>query len=618
MNRLRVVCSVSLSISATFASNPSPLFRVWMHTFGLNANKSHLKDDMSFLTRVLPVGVASGPHSACNNTWGIHANMKVDAWNFLSNIMPLLTNQFDSISLTLMHMFIASPGFMLKGPFLMSWIPFGTRTRSSAYNKFKHSGMVKVSLPNFPPSLKPRCMSCWTKSRRNGLTAQMTLICLFMTGCNRQSDESILQAQWAFLEWGQTAMYDLLDTLEDPDTITEIDKAFLSLCDLLPMWPLLQEFDRIRHAYPPAGPNLELRKPVSDMRVKALIEPFPDSIRDQDILLQGFVGAQPLCWPIIKGVPLLQFPDGRQALVVFHLFSGRRRNDDCHDCFHTLMPSYFPGIDILVCSIDTAVDAELCNLAQGPHLPHLLSIARQGVPALCLTGPPCETWTAARHLPAPDGSRHKWPRPLRSAKQPWGIAHRTCRELTQLATGSQLMMTSNRLELMIYLGGGGSIKEHPAEPRVPEYTSIWRTNLHKNVLLAAPGARLLYLEQWRYGAEAVKPTQLSVLGLPDAKKKLMSCTLPDVQRPVSVLQGIDENTGLFRTARAKEYPPGLCKALVTTSLSSLRKRVAEEGWSVLQSSSLGEQELNWLLAVVAAGAHCSATNFLPDYQPVPV
>ena len=431
-------------------------------------------------------------------------------------------------------------------------------------------------------------------------------------------DDAPLHAQWAFLEWGQTAMYDLLEAIEDPDIIIAVEHAFLSVYNIMPMWPLLQEFDRIRHAYPPAGPNLDFYKPVQDLRLKALIEPFPDSLRDQDYLLKGFVGQQPCAWPLIRGVPLLQFPDGRQVLVVFHLFSGRRRPNDCHDCFHTLMPSYFPGIDIFVCSLDTAVDEKLCDLAQGPFLPRLLAIARKGIPALCMTGPPCETWTAARHLKPPAGSNQRWPRPLRSAQQPWGIAHRTCRELTQLAIGTQLMMTSNRLELMIYLGGGGSIKEHPAEPRSPDYSSIWRTNLHRNLLLAAPGADLVYLEQWKYGADAVKPTHLSVLGLPNARKKLMQSTLDDAQRPTSVLQGVDDTTGLFRTARAKEYPSGLCKALVISSLNGLRQRVAAEGWKVIPSSSLGEQEHVWLRDVVEAGNHCSTTSFLPDYQPRPV
>ena len=432
---------------------------------------------------------------------------------------------------------------------------------------------------------------------------------------DQESEDIGLQAQWAFLEWGQTAMYDLLDTLEDPDLVVTIDKSFLSLCDQMPLWPLLQEFDRIRHAYPPAGPNLDVPQPTIDTRVRVPLEPFPDSIRDQGQLLFAYSGLQPLQWPPIHGVPVLQFSDGRKAIVVFHLFSGRRREHDCHDWFHSLISSFFAGVDVIVCSIDTAVDPQLCDLAQGPHLQSIFHLARRGVPALC--GPPCETWTAARHLQPPEGSQLRWPRPLRSAQQPWGIPH-PCREFAQLSTGTQLMMTSNRIELLVYLGGGGSVKEHPAEPRAQEYASIWRTNLHKNVLLAAPSAKLIYVEQWQYGADAVKPTQLSVPGLPDAQRKLRACIQGDAVRPEHVLQGVDTSTGQFKTAKAKEYPAGFCKALVSTSLSSLRQRVAAEGWNVIPSSQLGERELWWLESVANAGKRCSATNFLPDYQPAPV
>ena len=151
-----------------------------------------------------------------------------------------------------------------------------------------------------------------------------------------------------------------------------------------------------------------------------------------------------------------------------------------------------------------------------------------------------------------------------------------------------------------------------------EYASIWRTNLHKNLLLAAPSAKLVYVEQWQYGADAVKPTQLSVLGLPDAQRKLRACIQADAIRPEHVLQGVDTSTVQFKTAKAKEYPPGFCKALVSTSLSSLRQRVAAEGWNIIPSSQLGERELWWLEAVKKAGHDCSATNFLPDYQPAPV
>ncbi len=47
-------------------------------------------------------------------------------------------------------------------------------------------------------------------------------------------------------------------------------------------------------------------------------------------------------------------------------------------------------------------------------------LARAGVFAVSLGGPPCETWSAARHLELESG---KGPRPLRSAMSSWGLTH---------------------------------------------------------------------------------------------------------------------------------------------------------------------------------------------------
>ena len=427
-------------------------------------------------------------------------------------------------------------------------------------------------------------------------------------------DHGPLLAQWAFLEWGQTGMYNLLDEVEDPDHIVTIEKAFLSIAAMLPMWNLLNECDRLHYQKPPALPDLALYRPDTDARTPALVEPFPDSVRDQAMLLAPFSGQMPLKWPQVRGVPVLEFEDGRRVLVVFHLFSGRRRDGDCHDWYHRLISTYFCGVDVMICGIDTAIHPQLCDLAQGPHLDTIHSLAVQGVPAVCLAGPPCETWTAARHLDLPDSVR-RGPRPLRSAQQPWALPHLSIRELLQVSMGTRLMLGCHKIELLTYLGGGASIKEHPALPRPPDFASIWRTDLHRNIVMSAPGAQHLLVEQWKYGAASVKPTHLSVLGLPPTGRHLRACELPGLERPTATLQGVDPESGQFRTAKAKEYPSGLCRALVVATLSGLRRRVADEGWKPIRHSLLGEREQTWLRDVTNCTSQAHATTFLPDYQP---
>ncbi len=88
-------------------------------------------------------------------------------------------------------------------------------------------------------------------------------------------------------------------------------------------------------------------------------------------------------------------------------------------------------------SVDTAVHPEHGNLSAGQNLDLLLRLASEGLFCLCISGPPCETWSAARHNKLEDTKRRA-PRPLRSASKPWGLSQLTMRELKQLTTGSHI------------------------------------------------------------------------------------------------------------------------------------------------------------------------------------
>ena len=57
--------------------------------------------------------------------------------------------------------------------------------------------------------------------------------------------------------------------------------------------------------------------------------------------------------------------------------------------------------------------------------------------------------------------------------------------------------------------------EHPALPDDEGFASIWRTMIHRLLLMRAPMAQLVRIEQWRYGAMSVKPTILRGLDYPN-------------------------------------------------------------------------------------------------------
>ena len=334
-----------------------------------------------------------------------------------------------------------------------------------------------------------------------------------------------------------------------------------------------------------------------------------------DSALQPFIGGKVIEWPQQRGIPVCHRDDGSLVMYIVHLFSGRRRQGDCHDWVAKLSKEYFEDIDVIILSIDTAVGGDKCDLLQGEGLASLKRFIALGLATASVSGPPCETWSAARHLPPPAGCKRRWPRPLRSAAEPWGLAALSHRELSQLSTGSALMTSNVSIEVEIVLNDGASIMEHPAPHSNPDYASVWRTALQRLTCGGAPGFQLLEVEQWRFGAQAVKPTTLRLMGLPPSAEILHDSALPGVTRPTATLAGLDGSTGLFNTAKAKEYPSGFCRAIVMTLFTGLSHRRRDQGMQVRNFSQLEERDMRWLRAVETASSSCSATTFLPDYQP---
>eukprot|EP00435_Cladocopium_sp_Y103_P062071 s386_g23.t1 len=320
-------------------------------------------------------------------------------------------------------------------------------------------------------------------------------------------------------------------------------------------------------------------------------------------------------WPSPCGVPVVTGFGPRPTLFILRMFSGRRREHDCHDVVMKYASQYFPDFDVLPLSVDTAVDPVLGDLSDGPSFSTLLGIADLGLFALNLTGPPCETWTAARHIQC-DNLHGRGPRPLRMCASPCGLPGLSLRELSQLGTGTQLMMHSLGVEVRIVLHGGGSLMEHPSWPRDLSYASIWRTDIHRDLIMHGPYATEVYLEQWKFEADCVKPTVLRGVGLPDIDILLHDHCLPDAVRPARVLSGYDEQTRSFRTAAAKEYPAGLCKAMICACFKSLRARLNTEGIKSVPWSALDASAQEWVTAMHSKSFSHFSAAFKPDYQPV--
>ena len=135
---------------------------------------------------------------------------------------------------------------------------------------------------------------------------------------------------WAFLLWGQHTLPDLIEAVEDPDFQMCLDHAFFELTKLFDMWDHLMAFDRHRRACEPHRPEAAAPLVSHDQRRVHDREPLASLFHAHRSLLQP-VALPVLDWPMQPGVPLVTGFHENPTLFVLHMFSGRRRVQDCHD-----------------------------------------------------------------------------------------------------------------------------------------------------------------------------------------------------------------------------------------------------------------------------------------------
>lgn len=199
------------------------------------------------------------------------------------------------------------------------------------------------------------------------------------------------------------------------------------------------------------------------------------------------------------------------------------------------------------------------------------------------------------------GLLQRGPRPLRLHDQPWGISHRSVRELEQVGIGARLLLRGLHLAILVALNGGAVLLEHPAEPWRPEAPAIWKTALVRMLTGAHTPFRVVTLQQWAFGAVSMKPTSLLAANV-DIEAHLAQHAMTWRTRPSLKLQGRDA-LGSFYTAKAKEYPIPLCRAFA----SALHSR--------LTSAPMVSAE--WADTARAYARLCKefGGSMMPDYQP---
>ena len=491
-----------------------------MLTDGSSTRPFQLRDSSSFLALAFVVTVASGLHSDSNNIYAIADVLKMNALLGSSCILSLNQHLRPSICLSSSRVNFACRGLMPVG------------LSQALHDKAWADWTEDWQRAGFPDDLSADICDSVHDAMNGAIPhgiddgAQADALAFqwstLIDGFDDPQDPLRgMHAIWAFGLWGRTCMYDEISKIEGPDVQMSVEQQYLSMLDDLPISSLLDRLERLHRATPffAKQDTIQITSPLKKKQV-GMKEPFQAIYHTIDNALQPFIGGRVLEWPQQRGIPVCRRDDGSLVMYIVHLFSGRRRQGDCHDWVAKLCKEYFDDIDVIILSIDTAVGGDKCDLLQGEGLASLKRFVALGLATASLSGPPCETWSAARHLPPPAGSRRRWPRPLRSEAQPWELKPLSYKELNQLSTGSALMTSNVSIEVEIVLNDGASVMEHPAPHSNPDYASVWRTALQRLICGGAPGFQLLEVEQWRYGASPVKPTTLRLMGLPPSAEIL--------------------------------------------------------------------------------------------------
>ena len=268
---------------------------------------------------------------------------------------------------------------------------------------------------------------------------------------------------FVFLAWGDHWLPDVIADFLDGEAEAIVDELYAQFAFELPRYQLLSRVSaldsKLQHCVeegpvphrPPVGASSVLQHPKTNSKVQQAIN-RAFGVQDQWISHMRSCLMEDL--PPAALCPRYKTVSAAPVFLVVHLFSGRRRSGDFHQQLPMLAESR--RWEVIILSLDTAVSLEFGNLMQGTaSWAELQTLYKAGRVAATLCGPPCETFSEARFMEAPD-NKGKWPRPLRSAARLFGLEGRTNRELRQCSVGSAFYLQCMRV-LCIHVTRGACL-----------------------------------------------------------------------------------------------------------------------------------------------------------------
>ena len=426
-----------------------------------------------------------------------------------------------------------------------------------------------------------------------------------------------------YIGWGEHCLEDVIARFEDGEAETLVDSAFADFIYEFPRMKALAEAAFLRqkvgrleqeqgtmfpHRAPRFGtPNARERNQTA-LLISSLFAQQSDWLAKLRSLRFDVI---PDCTTIPRNIDeSTQLP----TFLIVHLFSGRRRATDIHAKLEEF--AHERGFRVQVLSMDTAVSVFYGNLQDGHQTWRFLStLYKAGRVSATICGSPCETFSEARHHtpePLPGEPPKRWPRPLRSATRFFGLDGLTLRELKQAEQGAAFFMQGMIVAAWTLRYGGVYLSEHPWKPEDAEKVSIW-TSPWVELLLQLPNVQLHRVCQWRWGAQASKPTGILAINCPTFVQSMYRRQLAEAVKPQQVAIGRDSQTGAFRTSVLKEYPPAfsaaLAGAVVDSFVSALRQRRLSIGEILAPEVALWLHE-----ALTASAVIRTEAPWLPDFQ----
>ena len=254
-----------------------------------------------------------------------------------------------------------------------------------------------------------------------------------------------------------------------------------------------------------------------------------------------------------------------RCLILLHLFSGRRRQQDVQEAFEQLgQHAVFPNYGL---SVDVVISLQWGNLLKDEVREFFLLAIRDQQVVATIAGPPCETWSRAREE---FYRSQRGPRPVRTCESPWGLSCLRIKELSQVKIGSLLLFVAIQFAYVSWGYGTFMALEHPSEPDSQRSVSIWRLDILR-FLEKQVTVRRWRIFQGHYGAPSPKPTDLMLVHPPGNFREILETHKSTSVLPTEASIGCTAK-GAFRTGRLKEYPAALCRALAQMSFAHAMAR----------------------------------------------